>query len=131
VNFDPHQHHALSIYAATMFFYTFAVFFIPFGRKNAPFFSHRRMKRPSVLIWTHMGFLSIFAASMLLAFYIYPLLPNWSTVELYRGRGGSHTASGIAFFIFVFLLGAIERLFIYLESEGEDSDSSSIPRERH
>ena len=114
-----------------MFFYTIAVFFIPFNRKNAPFFSHRKMKRPSILIWTHLGFLSILVASMLLAFYIYPLLPNWLTAELYRGRGGSHTASGMAFFIFVFLLGAIERLFIYLESEGSNSDSNATDLERH
>jgi hypothetical protein len=51
MDFDPHQHHAWLIYAATMVFYTFAVFLIQSGRKGASF-----LDSPSIPIEESKGF---------------------------------------------------------------------------
>jgi hypothetical protein len=129
MDFDPHQHHAWLIYAATMVFYTFAVFLIPSGRKGAsfldsPLYSDRRIKGLSVVTLTHIGFLAVLTVSMLFAYYVCPLLPNWLTDELFVGTNGrSGSAPGAMYGLFVIALAICERMCIYMNSDAIDSDS--------
>jgi hypothetical protein len=126
MNLDLRQLHTWLIYAVIMAFYTFSVFCIPFNRENAPLFSNRKMKNPSAFILTHMKFLLILLVFMWSASCIEPRLPNWMTSELYRGKGGSPiSASELLCGILFLVLLLVERLFIYLKSDTNDSDSEN------
>jgi hypothetical protein len=131
MDFDPHQHHAWLIYAAVTVFYTFVVFLIPSGRGGAsfldsPLYSDRRIKGLSVVILTHVGFLAVLMASMLLSFYVCPLLPNWMTDELFVGpHGRLGSAPGVMYGLFVMALAIGERVYIYRNSDADKSDSDN------
>jgi hypothetical protein len=131
MDFDPHQHHAWLIYAAVMGFYTFAVFLIPSGGKGAsfldsPLYSDRRIKGLSAVILTHIGFLAVLTLSMLFSYYVCPLLPNWLTDEWFVGPNGRPgSAPGVMYGLFVMVLAIGERVYIYRNSDADESDSDN------
>ncbi len=86
--------------------------------KEGPLIFSKRNSRPfSVILGAHLAFLMILFALWRLAFFIDPYLPNWMTN--YIGRSG--TISNIVFVAAMVVLQFIERRWLYLDSENEQS----------
>jgi hypothetical protein len=125
---DPHQPYAWLIYTAVMAFYTMLEFRISLSYTKPLVFTSRNAIRPRKVIFTHVEFLAILLVFMWFVAYIYPSLPNWMT-ESMRGAPGKGLPSlvVILFFLAIFALLDIERRFIYVESDADETDSDNGP----
>jgi hypothetical protein len=120
VDFDPLQYFSWWVYGFTVVTYTALAFHGELPRKGALIFSRRNARSSQEIITIHLAFLLALLLLMRAAIYIYPILPDWMT-DTFNGRGSAHSAFDILFIVVMIALHYVERRWLYVDSETDNS----------
>jgi hypothetical protein len=117
--YDPVQRYPWLIYLVVGAVYTVAVFWVwlPGDEDTAPIFSDRNAKPLTVILGSHLVFLTILLESVWFASHSSSFLPGWLTDENIVARGGRHSVLEILLIIATYFMRKIEMRKIYAESD--------------
>jgi hypothetical protein len=93
--------------------------------EKMPIFSKRNARPISTVVCGHLAVLLLLILLAQMAIDFYPLLPGWLTDKIFTARGNRLSLFECLCFISVFLVGLIEKRWIYVDSGIGHSASES------
>jgi hypothetical protein len=113
----------LLIFVAIPIVYPVCFFGWCYLAEKMPIFSKRNARSSSTVACGHITVLLILILLSQIAFQIYAFLPDWLTDQIIVARGGKHSVFEILCIVFSVAIGAIEKRWVYIDSDVDNSGS--------